>query len=281
MVERTRLAALCAAALVCGCGAGGDAGPAFPDPAPAAPSAPTPPGPPTQSCAPSEGSVAATGGAFAVGGTIAGWADPSFIAMPVPNPYGEAYGRYQTILVYGPDLAASSALSGFVEAGDSYWCHDSKAYNGSDYGVDGGWTSDSFVYLHFTVDSPSSTVSGSIRNAKTSQGLGGTSLPGAAADYTFSQPARISDIAGLWKLNSTGGVGIDVHIGNDGQMTVAENGFVFGARLVPSPDGVNLFGFGGGVGMAYPLTTGERQLLLVWYQDGGMGYIPRVALGRR
>lgn len=216
---------------------------------------------------------------------MAGRIDPSFILLPVPSPYAVAYGRYRRILVYGPDLAASSVISGFVDAGDSYWCDGSTAYNGYDYGIDGGWSSDSYVYLHTTVDSPSATISGSMRTPTTSHGLSGISLPGAAAGYTFNQPASIADIAGEWKLSSMGGLGFDVHIGTDGQMTVTGNGFGFGARLAPSPEGVNLFNFSSGypvgVALAYPLTTGERQLLLIWYQAGPMEDILGVAVGRR
>jgi hypothetical protein len=281
------LAGAASALLISACGGGGEAAstqqPVSPPSPAVAPSSSPPPA--TPSCAPVEGSAPETSGAFAVGGTIAGRSDPSFIMLPVPTPFAPAYGRYRRILVYGPDLAASSALSGFVDAGDTYWCHESKAYNGYDYGVDDGGTSNSYVYLHTMVDSPSSTVSGSIRSTTASNELDGTSLPGAAAGYAFNRPASIADITGDWKLNSTGGVGFDAHVGADGQMTVTGSGSGFSTRLTPSPAGVNLFNFGDGyplgVGMAYPLASGEHQLLLIWYQAGPMEDVLGVAIGRR
>lgn len=290
-MENLRLAALfCAVAAMCGgllsaCGGGGDGPPAQQATTPPSPSPPVTAPAPNPACAPVEGRLAATSGAFAVGGTIAGRADPSFIMLPVPSPFDPAYGRYRRILVYGPDLAASSALSGFIDAGDSYWCDGSTAYNGYDYGIDGGWTPASHVYLHTTVDALSGTVSGSIRSPTALQALDGRSLPGAAAGYTFNQPSTLADIAGAWRLHSTGGIGYDVQIGADGQLTATGNGATFSTRLTPSPQGVNLLEFGSGypvgVGMSYPLTTGERQLLLVWYLPGAWEDTLSAAIGRR
>jgi hypothetical protein len=220
-----------------------------------------------------------------VGGTVVGRPDPSFILLPVPDPYGTTLGHTR-IMVYGPDLAASSSITGLIDAGDTYWCNDGQAYNGFDYGVDGGYSSNSYVYLHTIVDPTSSTVSGTLHSPLASYALIGDSLPGAAPGYAFNQPARLADISGTWILNLPGGGTTALTIASDGTFTMDFGTWKLEGQLTPSALGINLFDYRGpypssGIGMSYPLANGQQQLVLVWYADNGFGYDPHVAIGRR
>lgn len=266
--------ALCATAAVmlagaglAGCG-GGDSDDPQPQGSAPPPSLP-PPSPPPPACTPPEGPQAATTAPFAVGGTIVGRVDPSFILLTTPSPYGPAYGNYRRIMVYGPDLAASSVVSSLIDAGDSCWDSAGAAYNGWDYGIDGGYSSASQVYLHTTVDSLPTSLSGSLRTPNASYALSGTSLPGAATGYVFNRPASLDEVAGRWRIEvdpgSGGSVAATLHIDGNGVVTRSDRNAPVGA-LTPSRTGVNLFDFPySGVGLTYPLATGGQRLLLLSY----------------
>ncbi len=246
----------------CGGGSGNDRQPQGNAPPPSF----QPPPPPAPACAPPEGPQAATTAPFAVGGTIVGRIDPSFILLTVPSPYG---GQYRRIMVYGPDLAASSVVRSLIDAGDSCWDSAGATFNGWDYGIDDGYSSASQVYLRTTVDSLSTSVSGSLRTPNASYPLSGASLPGAATGYVFNRPASLDEVAGQWRIEAEPGSGGNVeatlHIDGKGVVTRSDSNAPAGV-LTPSRTGVNLFDFPySGVGLTYPLATGGQRLLLLSY----------------
>ncbi|HWH81742.1 MAG TPA: hypothetical protein VNU71_05850 [Burkholderiaceae bacterium] len=211
-----------------------------------------------------------------MGGTISGRANPSFILLNSPDPTSPA-----RLMVYGPDLAVSATLGGYVSAGDRYRCSaiDPTPYNGVDAlagDIDGGES----VYLLTRVDQPAATVSGSIRYRSATYSLSGSSLPGAAAGYSFNRAASVADVAGNWSLNELGGGTIALSIGSDGRVSGAISGL-----LRPHAAGVNMFELAlpylGGRALAYPLATGQWQLLLWWWHAGPMEDLFSVAIGRR
>ncbi len=265
--SRRRWLAMALAAFVAACGGGGDD--ALPPP---------PPPPPPPECAlPPEGLQPPMTSLFAVGGTISGRANPSFILLTFPGSTSST-----RFMVYGPDLAASATLSGHVGAQDQYWCSgaDSTPYNGYDVPPGMYPDPDGRIYLLTMVDPQAATVSGSIRYPSASFTLSGSSLPGAAAGYSFNRAANIADVAGNWSLNELGGGNVALSLGSDGRVSGAISG-----SLHPHTAGVNMFDltldYLGGGGLAYPLATGQWQLLLWWWHAGPMEDLFSVAIGRR
>ncbi len=113
-------------------------------------------------------------GAAVVGGTIAGRTDPSFVLLVVPIFDQEAH-----IMVYGPDLATSASISGFVRAGPGYGCSSNNrtSYNGNDHGL----RATNAVYLRTTVDAARQALSGSIRYASATHRISGGAAAGCTA----------------------------------------------------------------------------------------------------
>ena len=241
----------------------------------------------TPTCVPQEGPQAATTSPFAVGGTITGRADRSFIMVTVPSHVWTNVNpsRYRRLVMYGPDLAASPVISGFVMGSDEYWCDNSVAYNGYDVGAGGDYFASLPTYLSSTVDAQAATVSGSIRSTSATNALGGGPLPGAAAEYAFNRPAAIAEAVGDWSLKMLGGDTFALSIRSDGTLTETRAGKTVAGLMTPQPAGVNLFFLhtseNVNVVMVYPLATGGQQMLIFRETAGPMDDIPSVASGRR
>jgi hypothetical protein len=277
------------AALLVACGGGGSDAPAVL----AAPAASPPASAPTATVfncgSPPEGLQPATTNPFALGGTINGRADPSFIILTTPRNIWAGYNTvpYGRLLVYGPDLAASAVVSGFIWAGDPYWCSGAAfASNGYDVGPDGDIYNSGNIYMRTTVDPPAATVSGSIRYTSATYTLSGGPLPGATVAYSFNRPANVADVVGDWSLKVLGGGTLALTIGGDGTLTgTSSTGEAIAGWLKADAAGINLFdlrlGNSLGVVLAYPLATGEWQLLMFRQTPGPMEDIPSVAVGRR
>ena len=72
----------------------------------------------------------------AVGGTIIGRADPSFILLQAPDTVGRGFDRW---LIYGPDLAHAPVITGVIYSSGGVSCNsnDRTAVNGRDWSVTG------------------------------------------------------------------------------------------------------------------------------------------------
>lgn len=283
------LATAVLALLLSACGGGGssDALPVVGSPPAAVVPAPTTAQSVTPTCAPLEGVQPATTSSFAVGGTINGRADSSFVMMTVPSDMWTNldHGKYRRLMVYGPDLATSPVVSGFVVAFDDYSCQNAAAYNGWEVGASGDYFASLPIYLRSIVDTQAGTVSGSIRSASATQTLSGGPLPGAAAGYAFNRPAAIAEVVGDWSLKILGGDTLTLSIRSDGTLTETRAGQTVAGRLAPHAAGVNLFFLDTvenvSVVMVYRLATGGQQMLIYRLTAGPMDDIPSVAIGRR
>lgn len=200
-------------------------------------------------------------------------------------------------MAYGPDLAASSAISGYVYS-ESSWCSESNAvwYNGWDSGAAGGR-----VFLRTSIDASIPVVLGSIRYESASYSLGGGPLPGAASAYTFWSAARLADVEGNWDLVDAGGRAFTLGVAADGSLTGNYRGCEVSGSLQPDASGVGQFHlwfapldstcpglavFAGrpyaGAVLAYPLRAGGWQALLWAFSTDYWDYLDEVvAIGRR
>jgi len=227
---------------------------------------------------------------FAVGGTIEGRIDPSFILLAIHYGLSAPLDTVPSmrLLVYGPDLAASATLAGLVYStpGDRHWCNGSVSFNAWNTGASDNSYGEE-VYLRTTVTLSPPAVSGSIRYRDgTTHTLSGGALPGAAATYSFGQPARLGDISGRWTVSVLGAGSMVMVIGDDGRVSATTGaGQTLTGVLAPNSSGVGLFdlsfGFGLGGALAYPLASGAWQMLLWWWSPGPMEDILSAAIGRR
>jgi hypothetical protein len=236
---------------------------------------------------PPEGAQSPAAGPFAVGGVIARQSDPSFVLLGVRGVFDDD----RQVMVYGPDLATSSVMTGFVTAGAGYGCSsaDLTAYNGRDYG-----RSAELVYLRTTVGTAPPSVAGSLRNAGATYTLSGGALPGADPAYSFLHPADLDAVAGSWTLADAENHVISLVIDAGGRLSGTYGGCAFdgqvevdamgsgrlGLRLMPRP----CLGIGEpyvGALLAYPLAAGGQQMVFWAESSNGFDYIALAAVGRR
>jgi len=211
------------------------------------------------------------------GGTIERAEDPSFILV---RP-----GDGNTWLFYGPDLGSTSRVTGYVAASDaSAASSNGVPYNASDSAQDFRTA----VSLQIAVDPLVPTVVGSLRygTETTEYKVTGGPIPGS--NYRFNQPASIADVVGSWSLTDLQGNSVSLSIRPDGSISGTYQGCAVTGQFAPGTGNVNRMdleadlagcpasrpnalgpnntGFGvaqyTGFGVAFPMTTGETQLLL-------------------
>ncbi len=234
----------------------------------------------------------------AVGGTIVGRTDPSFILLQAPD-YGErGFDRW---LIYGPDLAQAPVITGVIYAGGGVGCNsnDRTAVNGGDSG-----TGDR-VYLRTEIGDSGAGAAlldgGSLRYRTTpavTYALGPRPLPGIAPNYALS-PALLANAVGSWTLNDASGVALSVDVTADGAFTLRYRGCSLRGNLNVGNGGIYTYSVQAGleatscassqwqgytyegVALAYPLATGGWQMVFALSINNGVGGDDIVAVGRR
>jgi hypothetical protein len=274
------LACLVIALLLAACGGGSDSGSMTPSAGPAGGTAS-----PSATCeAPPEGIQPPATEAAVAGGNITGATYPSFILIQP--------GNGARLLFYGPDLAASAALTGFVYAGSDPWCSgsDPKTYNG----IDRGGNNEERVYLRTTVDSAGPSVSGSVRYPSATRSISGGPLPGSAS--ATPAPLVVGDIQGTWSLTDRRGSSASLIVASDGTVSGTVNNCAFsGTVQVPAAgmlplsltlsrapcNGTTLDMPYLGFALAYRLAGGGLQLLIWAEANNGVDFDNVLAIGRR
>lgn len=292
------LLAVSAAALMAACGGGGDGNaPATVLPAPSASPLPPPPAPPPSSCeTPPEGIQPFATVQAAVGGTIIGRADPSFILLQAPDTVGRGFDRW---LIYGPDLAQAPVITGVIYSAGGVGCNsnDRTAVNGGDWG-----RGDS-VYLRTEIGDSGAGAAlldgGSLRYRTTptvTYALGPTPLPGVAPNYALA-PALLANVVGSWILNDVSRVGMSIDVAADGSLTLSYRGCALRGNLRVGDGGIytvtarheptsctSSWAHGWpyeGVALAYPLATGGWQMVFALSTNNGFDSDQMLAIGRR
>ena len=294
-VRLTLLAVVLAVGMT-GCSGGNGGGDSAPATVPLT-SAPPPAAPPPFSCeTPPEGLQPFATVLAAVGGTIVGRTDPSFILMQAPDAGGRGFDRW---LIYGPDLAQAPDFTGVIYAGGGVSCNsnDHTAVNGRDWG-----TGDS-VYLRTEIaDSGAGAVllqGGSLRLRTTpsvTYALEPGPLPGIVPTYAPA-PALLANAAGSWTLKDRFGVDMSLDVAADGTFTVHYRGCSMRGNLRVGNGGMYTVTAGfeptsctdsqwhgytyEGVALAYPLTTGQWQLVFALSINNGVDFDEMLAIGRR
>jgi hypothetical protein len=232
----------------------------------------------------------------AVGGTIMGRTDPSFILLQAPDYGGRGFDRW---LIYGPDLAQAPVITGVIYATGGVGCdsNDRTAVNGRDWG-----TGDS-VYLRTDIGDSGAGATlldgGSLRLRTTptaTYALGPKPLPGITPNYALS-PALLANAVGSWTLNDKLGVGMSLDVAADGALTVRYRGCSLRGNLRVGDGGIYTVTAGleptscigsqwhgytyEGVALAYPLAPGGWQMVFALSVNNGVDSDDMLALGRR
>ena len=282
---------------VAACGGGGSAPATSPLTAAPPPAEPPPAAPPPLTCeTPPEGIQPFATVQAAVGGTIVGRTDPSFILLQAPDTGGRGFDRW---LIYGPDLAEAPVITGVIYAGGGVSCNsnDRTAVNGRDWG-----TGDS-VYLRTEIgDGGAGAVlldGGSLRlrtMPTVTYALAPRPLPGIVPDYALA-PALLANAVGSWTLNDRFGISMSLDVAADGAFTVNYRGCSWTGHLRVGEGGLYTVTAGlgttsctgsqwqgfpyEGVAVAYPLATGGWQMVLALSTNNGIDFDEILALGRR
>jgi hypothetical protein len=231
----------------------------------------------------------------AVGGAIAGRADPSFILLQVPDGVGRGFDR---IMVYGPDLAAASVISGVIYASGGFWCggSDTTAYNGRDHSA----RNDVAVYLRTDIGGGAGTSTllegASIRYPIDTYALVPASLPGIAPAKALA-PALLAHAVGSWALIDRRGTDMALDVAANGAFTLRYRGCTLNGALRVADGGLyaatarhdqaSCTGFWAhdlpyeGVVLAYPLASGAWQMVVALSTNNGVDFDELLAIGRR
>ncbi len=273
-------------AVLIACGGSDDAGPT---PAPA--STTNPPvvsAPAPNPCIPPPEGLPPPARPAVMGGTIAGRNDPSFIFVAPGD--GE-----QSLLFYGPDLASTSNVTGFVYSRRGGGCSSSDltTYNGRDWGRQ---VQDGRVYLHTATSLGPPTLSGTIRYASGTYAFAGG--PVAGSTYDAAAAAKVADVVGKWTMTNNLGTLVDIAVDVNGAVMGSDRGCSFSGALTPS-QGLNLLslqlafsstcpsmretlpGTHEGFALALPLIGGGTQLLIWAETNNGVDFSYVIAIGRR
>jgi hypothetical protein len=227
-------------------------------------------------------------GPLVVGGNITGRpGNPSFIYV------AEGDGKHP-LLVYGPDLADRSTITGFIRAAlDEISCssNDLTTVNARELGLH----VDQTVYLQVSATTHPASLSGSIRD-KTGGTYAFTASGVSGSSYAMSAPATVDSVAGSWMLSDISGNQVSVTVDSAGTIT-GNYGCPFTGVLSPSPEGVNLLrvqlsmtacpnrsmltGTHEGFALVMPLISGGSQLLLWAETNNGVDSSYVLAIGRR
>jgi hypothetical protein len=177
--------------------------------------------------------------------------------------------------LYGIQSTASFGVLGFVQgsgtvgSGDTYTSPSAK-----DFGFSPGQN----VAVNATYNSTTKTITGSTSSSVSfSGGASGASL------YSYSTAASLASTTGIWQLTSQAGEAISATFAPSGTFTATgSSGCTFGGTIAPRASGKNVFNlaltFGAspcalpgqtatGIALAYPLTTGQTQLILLGYDS--------------
>lgn len=233
----------------------------------------------------------------AVGGTIIGRTDPSFILLQAPDTVGRGFDRW---LIYGPDLAQAPVITGVIYSSGGVGCssNDRTAVNGRDWGAGG----DS-VYLRTEIGDSGAGAAlldgGSLRyrtSPPVNFALGPRPLPGIAPNHALA-PALLANVVGSWTLNDVSRVGMSLDVATDGALTLRYGGCSLKGNLRVGDGGIytataqhepasctnsNFFGLlYEGVALAYPLATGGWQMVFAVTTNNGVDFDEMLAIGRR
>jgi hypothetical protein len=198
------------------------------------------------------------------GGTLTGSTSNAFQLVVLET--GEFWA------MYGTRTSTSFGVAGFIQGTGVSNNGSFSSSNTKDFGYApalSGSTSASY-------NSSAKTISGTVSAGGSSIGFSGGPINGSL--YNYDTPATISTVAGSWSTSSSTGETISLTVANSGTFAAnSSRGCSFGGSIVPRSSGKNVFNvtltFGAapcglpgqsvsGVAFAYPLASGQTQLLV-------------------
>jgi hypothetical protein len=238
-------------------------------------------------CTPPPTGPSAPAGPLVIGGNLTGRpGTPSFIYV------AQGDGKHP-LVVYGPELATSPTITGFIRAGlDGISCSsvDLTTVNGRELGLH----VDQTVYLQVSATTRPPSLSGSLRDKAGTYALTASGISGSS--YDMSVPATVASAAGSWILSDVKGSRVGLAVDSAGNVT-GDYGCPFTGVLSPSPESVNLLrvqlsmtacatgamltGTHEGFALVMPLISGGSQLLIWAETNNGVDSSYVLAMGRR
>jgi len=225
-------------------------------------------------------------GVAVAGGTIERAENSSFIVV---RPGGGT-----TWLFYGPDLATAPRVTGYIYTHGSYATDgDGAHYNATDSAQAFGYGAS----LEVAVDPLAPAVAGSLRyrGDTTNYKLAGGPVPGSS--YRYDRTANVAEAVGNWTLSDVGGNAVALSVRTDGGIGGTYLGCALTGQLTPTAGNSNRMdlvasliacpGSGPvsteyrGIAVAFPMTAGGTQLLLLATNDFEEGLGVMFAIGRR
>jgi hypothetical protein len=215
-LERVVSSAACALAALAlsACGGGGDEESSAPG---TGPTTQTPP-------PPASGATATTEGAYQ--GLLSGGLSSALQLLILEN------GEYWAI--YGNEVAGTLEVSGFIQGSGLSGNGSVTSPDARDFGD----APPAQGTVHLTVGTDAS-IRGSATFGGQSFAFSGTALPRATYDY--GSPARISAIAGAWRLLSLQGTVVSLVIADGGSFSSSTEGCSFTGAFSPRASGKNVY----------------------------------------
>lgn len=207
------------------------------------------------------------------GGTLTGSTSSDFEALFLEN------GEFWTL--YGASTPTVFGVAGFVQGTGTSNNGSYASANAKDFG---------FVpavagTLSATYNTVAKTIAGTFTTTLGAVTFSGGPIPDSL--YLYDKPASLADVSGVWSTMSLTGESVAINVASNGAFTaIGSSGCTFSGTVTPRASGKNVFNValtfgaapcalpgqaGSGIALAYPLATGQSQLLVAAY-DGTRNY---------
>ena len=206
---------------------------------------------------------------------------PTPAPTPAPTPQATAEGVYKGSLSSGARFytlvlengefhtaytaAASNALAGMVHGKGASAGGKFTSSQATDYGV-----AAQPIAVSVTADyAPGASFNGTVTTANGA--LTFTGQAPAAAEYSYTKPAALSDVAGRWSLVSIEGAEANATVAADGTFNTTLDGCAFSGAFKPRASGKNVFDVALSFGPAPCVLAGQRlDAHAILYNDNGL-----------
>jgi hypothetical protein len=204
------------------------------------------------------------------GGTLTGSTSSAFQLLVLEN--GEFWA------MYGTRTPNFFGVAGFIQGSGTSNNGSFASSNTKDFGFSpalAGTTS-------ATYNAGAKTITGTVASGSGSVGFTGGPIQGSL--YNYDAPASLNTVSGPWSTTSLTGETVVINIAGGGSFTASSSGgCAFSGSVVPRASGKNVFSvaltFGAapcvlpgqsasGIAVAYPLASGQTQLLVAVVNGG-------------
>ena len=199
------------------------------------------------------------------GGTLTGGSYPAFQAIVLEN--GDFYS------MYGTQNASFFGIAGFTQGSGASSNGSYTSTNAKDF----GFSPAASISLNATYNATARTISGTTSANGTSTSFSGGPITGST--YNYNTAPSLTTISGSWTLSTLTTETIALTVSGTGVLSgITSLNCALSGSILPRASGKNVFNvsitFGAapcalpgqtasGIGLAYPLSNGTTQLLVV------------------